>query len=156
MPTSNADAKTLVSRASQGDLTALRGILTALLDEGLTLARVTSTATELNYNDRSERIQTITAAGAIDLNERFVNVTGPAASTYAITLAAPTAAQEGNILTIHMTGTTATNAVTLALTNVVGGTAATTASFDAAGERLVLLASGDKWVVIKQQGVTLS
>lgn len=98
--------------------------------------------------------QTITAADAIDLEAVYVDITGPASSTYAVTLAAP--ARPGMIKVIEMTGTTATNAVTLALTNVVGGSAATTATFNAAGETLVLLSSGTAWVVLAEVGVTLA
>lgn len=115
---------------------------------------VTATAAELNDNDLSAQTQAITAAGAISLDARFVNITGPAASTYAVTLAAPT--RPGILKVIEMTATTATNAVTLALTNVVGGSAATSASFDAAGETLVLVSRSAKWVVLKEVGVTLS
>ncbi len=101
-------------------------------------------------------LQTITAAGAIDTRAGHVQITGPASSTYAVTLAAPGATDGGRTMVIEMVATTATNAVTLALTNVVGGSAASTASFDAAGEQLVLVASGSKWVVTKELGVTLS
>jgi hypothetical protein len=99
-------------------------------------------------------VQTITAAAAINLDANHVKVTGPTTSTYAITLGVPR--RGGQVLVIEMTGTTGTNAVTLALANAVGGTAATTATFDAAGEILVLASAGAKWVVLKQQGVTLS
>jgi hypothetical protein len=44
----------------------------------------------------------------------------------------------------------------MALTNVVGGTAATSASFDAVDEMLVLVAGVNKWTVVGQAGVTLS
>jgi hypothetical protein len=108
-------------------------------------------ATEINKLDKA---QTITAAGAIDLNAAHVKITGPAASTYAVTLAAPT--RPGQIKVIEMISTTSTNAVTLALTNCVGGTASSSASFDAAGEILILISANAKWVVIKQQGVTLT
>lgn len=100
------------------------------------------------------RTQTITAAGAIDLDANHIKITGPASSTYAVTLAAPTKA--GITKVIEMIGTTSTNAVTLALTNVVGGTAASSASFDAAGETLILVSRNAKWVVVKELGVTLS
>lgn len=115
---------------------------------------VTATPAELNDADLSAKTQAITAAGAISLDARVVNITGPAASTYAITLAAPTRA--GQVMVIEMTGTTATNAVTLALTNVVGGSAATSASFNAAGEILSLVSGATKWLVTGEAGVTLS
>lgn len=101
-------------------------------------------------------VQAITAAGAISLDANYVKITGPAASTYAVTLAAPGADQLGKVLTIEMIATTSTNAVTLALTNVDGGSAAASASFNAAAERLVLLGTTSKWLVLKEQGVTLS
>lgn len=100
------------------------------------------------------KVQEITEAGAISLNSNHVKITGPESSTYAVTLAAPS--RGGQVLVVEMTGTTDTNAVTLALTNVVGGTAGTSASFNAAGETLVLVSSSTKWVVLKEQGVTLS
>lgn len=120
----------------------------------LELEEVSATAEELNDNDISARTQSITAAGAIDLDARHVRITGPATSTYAVTLAAPTRA--GVVKIIEMIGTTSTNAVTLALTNVVGGSQASSASFDAAGETLVLVSAAGKWVVLKEVGVSLS
>lgn len=98
--------------------------------------------------------QAITAAGAINPLARYVGITGPTSSTYAVTLAAPTEA--GRTMVIEMTATTSTNAVTLALTNVVGGSSASSASFDAAGETLTLISNGSKWVVLDELGVTLS
>lgn len=98
--------------------------------------------------------EAITAASAVSILIPVTNVTGPAASTYAITLAAPSA--PGIVKVITMTATTGTNAVTLALTNVVGGSAATSASFDAAGETLILISNNTKWVVFKEFGVTLT
>lgn len=100
------------------------------------------------------RTQAITEAGAIDLDAQVVQITGPESSTYAVTLAAPTRA--GIVKIIEMVGTTSTNAVTLALTNVVGGSAASSASFNAADELLVLISSATAWVVLKEVGVTLS
>lgn len=120
----------------------------------LTALGVTATVAELNETDLSAATQAITEAGAITLSARHVTLVGPAASTYAVTLAAPDKA--GRVMVIEMLSTTATNAVTLALTNVVGGSAATSASFDAAGEILVLVSASLKWVVLKERGVTLS
>jgi len=99
-------------------------------------------------------VQEITAAGAISLDSNHVKITGPTSSTYAVTLAAPS--RGGQILVIEMVATTSTNAVTLALTNVTGGTAATTASFNAAAETLTLVSMSTKWVVLDELGVTLS
>lgn len=101
--------------------------------------------------------ESVTAAGALSATKSVSILTGPAASTYAVTLAAPATA--GIVKTITMVSTTSTNAVTMALTNVVGGSAASSASFDAAGETLILISNGGsspKWVVLKEYGVTLS
>lgn len=116
---------------------------------------ITATAAEINSaTDASAFTQTITAADAIALSARHVKITGPASSTYAVTLAAPTVG--GIVKVIEMVATTSTNAVTLALTNVVGGSSATTATFNAAGEILTLVSAGSKWVVLDELGVTLS
>lgn len=120
---------------------------------------VTATAAEINELDLSANTEAITAAGEISITKTLTTITGPATSTYAVTLAAPTKAGIHKIIT--MTATTDTNAVTLALTNCTGGTAASSASFNAAAETLILLsvpvsASAFKWAVLKEIGVTLS
>ena len=105
----------------------------------------------------SASTQTITGAGAVTVATRQVNITGGAG--FAITLAAPTAAEVGVVKIINLTSISS-NAVTMALTQVVGGTAASSASFDTAGEALVLVGSTNaaalKWMVLKEHGVTLS
>lgn len=126
---------------------------------GLSIAgtAVTATASEINGAcDASAFSQTITEAGAIDLGARHVDITGPESSTYAVTLAAPTAAEYGLVKVIHMSSTTASNAVTLALTNVIGGSASSSASFNAADEALVVVGTEGGWLVLKENGVTLS
>lgn len=100
--------------------------------------------------------QAITEAGAIDLAATYVALTGPSSGTYAVTLAAPTPSEYGQVKVIEMVDTTSTNAVTLALTNVVGGSQSTTATFNAADETLVLIGTAAGWLVLKEQGVTLS
>lgn len=100
-------------------------------------------------------VQNITAAIAISLDANHVKITGPGGTaTYAVTLAAPT--RGGQVMVIEMIATTGTNAVTLALTNAVGGTASSSASFDAVGEILTLVSASAKWVVLDELGVTLS
>lgn len=149
-------------RAERGDLRAIGRLLRNLVDhlDGTSetdlslLDAITATAAEINDNDISARTQAITAAAAIDLDARHVTIVGPASSTYAVTLAAP--ARAGIVKIIEMLSTTSTNAVTLALTNVVGGSAGSSASFNAAGETLILISRSDKWVVLDELGVTLS
>lgn len=100
------------------------------------------------------KVQTITAAGAISLDANHVKITGPASGTYAVTLAAPT--RGGQILVIEMVSTTSTNAVTLALTNIIGQSSGTGATFNAAAETLTLVSMSTKWVVLDETGVTMS
>ena len=95
-----------------------------------------------------------TAAGAIDLDADYVSLS-VASGTYAVTLAAPAAAQYGRVKVIEMIDATGTS-VTMSLANVVGGTAATTATFNAVDETLVLVGSAAGWIVLKEHGVTLS
>lgn len=115
----------------------------------------TATAAELNSQcDVSAYTQAITAAGAVtvDGTKRHVTLNGAA---YAITLAVPSAAMVGKVLVIEYIGTD-TDEVTLALTNVIGGSASTSASFNAQRETLVLYGLTDKWLVLKEHGVTLT
>jgi len=119
------------------------------------LDSLTATKVEIqNACDVSAQLQQITGAGAVtvDGTKRRATLSGGA---YAITLAAPGAGAVGALLVIEYVGGD-TDEVTLALTNVVGGSAGTSASFNADGEILVLIGAGSKWVVLKEVGVTLS
>lgn len=112
-----------------------------------------ATSAELDrFNDVSAYSETVTAAGAVSVSKLYtaLELTGAGA----VTLAAPDGSMTGQVKVIEMTADNGD--VTLALTNVVGGSAATTATFDAVGEILILVAASAKWVVIKEQGVTLS
>lgn len=116
---------------------------------------VTATAAELNDADVSARSQALTEAGAIDLDARYVSLAGPAeAGTYAVTLAAP--ARPGITKVIEMISGAADKTVTLALTNVVGQSSGTGATFGAAGDTLVVVSSGTKWVVLAEVGLVLA
>lgn len=99
--------------------------------------------------------QAIVAPGAITVDGTVNRVTVTNAVNGAITLAAPAAGAIGKMLTIEFIGA-GTNNTTLALTNVQGGSAATTATFNAANETLILVAGALKWNVIKEVGVTLA
>lgn len=78
-------------------------------------------------------------------------------ATYAITLNAPSLADRAaGGLVIEMVARGGSNNVTLALTNVSGAGAATTATFDAVGDALVLQPLGGKWHLIANSGVTLT
>ena len=114
----------------------------------------TQTAALVLLNSTSPRAeeQLLIAAGAIDIDARYVALS-VASGTYAVTLAAPS--RPGLLMVIEMIDATGTS-VTLALTEIIGGTAATTATFDAANETLTIISIGDKWVVLDEHGVTLS
>jgi len=115
---------------------------------------ITAKAAEINAA-ADVLTQAIIAPGAITVDGTVNRVTITNAVNGAITLAAPSAAMVGKILMIEYIGA-GTNATTLALTNVVGGTAATSASFNAADESLTLIGGATKWHVLGQAGVTLS
>jgi hypothetical protein len=107
---------------------------------------------KLHYLLSNRNHQKITAADTINLDARYVALE-ESSGTYAVVLPAPTTPNVMKI--IEMTARNA-NSVTIALTNVVGGSAATTATFDAVGETLILVSRSAKWVVLKEVGVTLS
>ena len=117
---------------------------------------VTATGTEINNScDVSGQLQAIVAAGAVtvDGSKRRATLSGGA---YAITLAVPGAAAIGAVLVIEYAGGD-TDAVTLALTNVIGESGGTTATFNADGEGLVLIGTTLGWVVLAEfGGVTLA
>lgn len=95
--------------------------------------------------------ETHTAAGAIGLLKGGHVKLDSTGGAMAVTLAAPTLAG-GTLIIEH---TVDGGDVTLALTNVVGGSAAATATFADVGDTLVLVAKSDKWVVLKESGVAL-
>lgn len=103
----------------------------------------------------------LTGAGAISRSKRETTLNNGTAGTFAVTLSAPIAEYRNFRKTITMTAGDGTKTVTLALTNVVGGSAATTATFSAAGHTLILEAvrtstSAFKWLVVKEYGVVLT
>lgn len=116
---------------------------------------VTATAAEINaFCDQSAGVQAITGAGAVTV-DGTINRATLSGGAYAITLAAPDAAAVGKFLIIEYVGGD-TDEVTLALTNVIGGSAATSAAFNADDEALLLYGLANKWLVVKEVGVTLT
>lgn len=120
------------------------------------LDSLTATKAEIqNVADVSAQLQAVTEAGAITVDGtiRRAELSGGA---YAITLAVPGAAAIGAILVIEYAGGD-TDAVTLALTNVIGESGGTTATFNADGEGMVLIGTTLGWVVLAEfGGVTLA
>ena len=108
---------------------------------------------KFHFQNSTRNNQVITAADAINLGATYVSV-ATTTGTYAVTLGAP--ALPGHTKVIEMIKKTSSYTVTLALTNVVGGTASTTCTFDTSGGSLTLISKSDKWVVLKQYNVTLS
>jgi hypothetical protein len=112
----------------------------------------TVTAAELNALDVSAQVQTLAAAGAVSTT--LLNTKLALVGAGAVTLAAPDASVYGRVKTIEMT--VDNGDVTLALTNVQGGSAGATATFGAVNDCLVLVAGTSKWHVIGESGVVLS
>ena len=126
------------------------------------LDALTATAAELNLLDLSALTETVTEAtkaSGITAGSRFVKITGGTGFT-GLVLPLPTAAQVGMVKQITL-DTLSSGSVAMTITNIaVGGTAATTATFDAAGESLILIGkvfgTTYRWSVIGEDGVTLS
>lgn len=113
-----------------------------------------ATPTELErFNDVSAYQETVAAAGALSVTKKVSLLA--LAGAGAVTLAAPGAEMLGQTKLIQMTADNGD--VTLALTNVVGQSSGTTATFNDVGDSLTLLAGANsKWIVVKEQGVSLS
>lgn len=121
-----------------------------LLVDGVTIA---ATPAEINARcDDSAMSQTLIAAGAVSVSVAETSLALVGAG--AVTLAVPTKPAMIKIITM----TVDNGDVTLALTNVVGGSAATTCTFNDANDVLVLVSdlARAKWVVLKEVGVTLA
>lgn len=97
--------------------------------------------------------QKVTAATPINLDAGYVSLVTTGAS-YAVTLGAPTI--PGVWLLIEMITRTGAFDVTLSLANCVGGSAATTCTWNTAGDSLLLLSKANKWLIVKEQGVALT
>jgi len=94
--------------------------------------------------------QTVSVAGAINTTSMLTVLANAAGAPYAATLAAPSS-QDGQIKILKMT--TATNAVTLACTNIAFSgaytpTGTTTLTFSATDHSAIFMAVGSKWVYL--------
>ena len=104
------------------------------------------------FNDVSAYQESIVAAGALSVTKVYSGLAVVGGG--AVTLAAPSASMLGQLKTIEMTVDDGN--VTLALTNVVGQSSGTTATFGDVRDTLVLLAASDKWIVVKEYGIALA
>jgi hypothetical protein len=134
--------------ALEGDYGPIASAAAALATLG-----VNATATELNQlNDVSAYQETVAAAGAMSVTKVVTKLAVVGGG--AVTLAVPSATMLGQQKLIEMT--TDDGDVTFALTNVEGQSSGTTATFNSAGDKLILLAGVDKWVVLKEIGIALA
>lgn len=126
------------------------------------LDALTATAAELNLLDLSALTETVTEATkvtGITAGSRVVKITGGTGFT-GLVLPLPTAAEVGLIKQITL-DTISSNSVAITIANIaILGSAATTATFDAAGETLILIGgiygTTYRWFVVAECGVTLS
>lgn len=150
-------SKAVVLGASKEIATITTGTITNLTTTTLTLGStaLASTATEIDKQcDISAQTETIDSGVAASLTKRITKVDNTTSGAGAITLAAPGAANLGLVKVIEMV--VDNGDVTLALTNVVGGSAATTATFGAVNDALILVGGTNKWHVVAESGVVLS
>ena len=108
----------------------------------------------MQYQGGKARIAMQIAAKIRELHPTATEIWEPFCGGGAVTLAAPDPLKFGKIKLIEMQ--TDGGDVTLALTNVVGQSSGTTATFNDAGDQLVLQAGLTKWIVLKERGISLS
>ncbi len=114
---------------------------------------VAATAAEIDLAaDTSAQTELLIAAGAVSAVKRITNLALVGAG--AVTLAAPNAAMLGHVKIITMT--VDNGDVTMALTNVTGQSAGTGATFNDAGDALILVGGVSKWHVVGEAGVVLA
>lgn len=106
---------------------------------------------KLDISAQAETIDSGAVASVLIKNTKIDNTTSGAG---AITLAAPDATMYGVVKTIEMT--VDNGDVTLSLANVQGGSSATTATFNAVNDTLIMVGGTNKWHVIGESGVVLT
>lgn len=103
--------------------------------------------------------QTLASPWAINIDDDLetIQLPRPASGTQAITMAAPARGGIRKNLCMTDPGGSPSGSMTLTLTNFVGGSAGTTATFDAVGETMIVESNAAlKWVILKEFEVTLS
>lgn len=146
----NAAGATSIVFGTAGDMVVFMSVKTGTTFQWTVIAQEGT-----NIEAGGDQTQAIVTPGAVTVDGTVSRVTVTNAVNGAITLAAPSAAMMGKLLTIEYIGA-GTNNTTLALTNVQGGSADTTATFNAANETLILVGGELKWNVVKEVGVTLA
>lgn len=108
---------------------------------------------DIYYKLSIKNHQTITAAGAINLDARFVRLRS-SGSGYAVTLAAPTI--PGVYKVIQKTSNNADN-ITLLMTNIFGQPSGTTVTWNSQNDIVVLVScDNSKWYIVSYNGVAFS
>lgn len=147
-----AASKAVVLDAGEDYTWPATGVLTVGVVKDPAATTLGATFAEINTaSDLSAQTETIAAAGAVSVLKRITKVALVGAG--AITLAAPDATMLGYVKILEMTADNGD--VTMALTNVDGGSAATTCTFNDVGDALILVAGVSKWHVIKEVGVVM-
>ena len=136
-------------RAIDSD-TALNSVKT----DYVALATLAGEETELTALVALEVAETIDSGVAISADTKVTKIDNTTTGAGAVTLAVPDATMLGQVKTIEMT--VDGGDVTLALTNILGGSASTTATFGAVGDTLILVGGISAWSVIAEVGVTLA
>lgn len=109
----------------------------------------------LHYLNSNANFQDITAASNVALDARYVSLTTTSGGgTYAITLSAPTI--PGVLKVIEMIVRGGSSNVTMSLSNCTSGSAATTCTWNSVGDTLTLISKSNKWVIIDEDGVSLT
>ena len=144
----NSAGDTSITFGDAGDMVAFLSVKTGLTYQWTVIAQE-------GTNIAQARTQAIVTPGAVTVDGTVNRATVTNAVNGAITLAVPTAAMKGRLLTIEFIGA-GTNATTLAVTNIQGNSAGTTYTFNAANETLVLTGGELKWNVVKEIGVTIA
>ena len=109
------------------------------------------------YNDIYLELSTknhskVSAAQALNLNSKYISLDSTSGAM-AITLAAPLNPGMTKIIEMTVDG----GDVTMSLANCIGGSAATTCTWNDVGDTLILKSRSDKWIVISPElGVALS
>jgi hypothetical protein len=107
---------------------------------------ITATASEINTLDISANTQTITDNGSIILTSTFVKLYG-SQSGYNVSLASPTTAQHGKIMTIQLQDYSSYN-ISLDMTNIIHSNYNNSINFSSINDTVVLIGSVNKWVVL--------
>lgn len=108
---------------------------------------------EVHYLLSTRSFQTVTSACALNVNAKYISLNSTSGA-YAVTLEAPTSPTAE--LVIEMTVRGGANNITMSLANCTGGSASTTCTWSGVGNTLFLKSKSNKWVVQKEDGVTLT